>query len=131
MRANLTLDQNNYILTLKKAIDGEYEVPDDIDLNFLNCYYLSEGKFLFDEEKYKQVKEKDGNRNEIESLQKQLNATDYILAKYCEEILALNNPLTWIADVIKVNLKYISQYSDIIKQRAEWRARIKELENEL
>lgn len=128
MRAFVIFDDDNYIVSVKTAIDGPYELPDDFDFNYLNCYYLSEGKFLFDEEKKSKIEVDDSKKDEIEDLKKKLADTDYIFAEYCEEVLALNNPLTWIADVIKINLKYINQYSGIIKKRAEWRARIKELE---
>ena len=131
MRANLTLDQNNYILTLKQAIDGEYAVPDDIDFDYLNCYQLSGEEFIFDEEKAQKTKDDDSKRNEIEDLKKKLNDSDYIMARYSEEILALDNPLTWISDVIKINIKYRSLYLEALKNRKIWRNRIEELEEEL
>ena len=131
MRANLTLDQNNYILTLKQAIDGEYVVPDDIDFDYLNCYQLSGEEFIFDEEKAQKTKDDDSKRNEIEDLKKKLNDSDYIMARYSEEILALDNPLTWISDVIKINIKYRSLYLEALKNRKIWRNRIEELEEEL
>lgn len=131
MRANLTLDQNNYILTLKQAIDGEYAVPDDIDFDYLNCYQLSGEEFIFDEEKAQKIKDDDSKRNEIEDLKKKLNDSDYIMARYSEEILALDNPLTWISDVIKINIKYRSLYLEALKNRKIWRNRIEELEEEL
>ena len=131
MRANLTLDQNNYILTLKQAIDGEYVVPDDIDFDYLNCYQLSGEEFIFDEEKAQKIKDDDSKRNEIEDLKKKLNDSDYIMARYSEEILALDNPLTWISDVIKINIKYRSLYLEALKNRKIWRNRIEELEEEL
>ena len=131
MRANLILDQNNYILTLKQAIDGEYAVPDDIDFDYLNCYQLSGEEFIFDEEKAQKIKDDDSKRNEIEDLKKKLNDSDYIMARYSEEILALDNPLTWISDVIKINIKYRSLYLEALKNRKIWRNRIEELEEEL
>ena len=131
MRCFIIFDDQNYIMSVKTASDGVYELPDDVDFNYLNCYYLSEDEFLFDEEKKQRIIETDDKKNEIESLQKKLDETDHIFVQYIEDVIALDNPLTWISDVIKLNVSYLKQYKDIIKQRAEWRARIKELENEL
>ena len=130
MKANLTLDQNNYILTLKTAIDGEYDVPDDINLDFINCYQLVDGEFVFDEDKYNEVKGQDGVNEEIEDLEKKLNSTDYIIARWGEELVSLDNPLTWIADVISINRKYRNMYLEALRNRKIWRARIEELRND-
>ena len=130
MKANLTLDQNNYILTLKTAIDGEYDVPDDINLDFINCYQLVDGEFVFDEDKYNEVKGQDDVNEEIEDLEKKLNSTDYIIARWGEELVSLDNPLTWIADVISINRKYRNMYLEALRNRKIWRARIEELRND-
>ena len=130
MKANLTLDQNNYILTMKTAIDGEYEVPDDINLDFINCYQLVDGEFVFDETKYEEIKHQDDVNDEIEDLEKKLNETDYIIARWGEELVALDNPLTWITDVIRINNKYRQMYLKALLDRKIWRARIEELRGE-
>ena len=96
-----------------------------------NCYYIVRDEdnyeFVLDEEKVAEVNQKTSDSNEIEDLQKKLNETDYIFAKYCEELLSLNNPLTWVTDVIKLNVKYMQLYAETIKNRKQWRERIEEL----
>ena len=50
-----------------------------------------------------------------------------VIARWGEEIISLDNPLTWISDVIKINLKYMKNYKELLKNRKEWRERIEEL----
>ena len=127
MKCFIIFDDDNYIVSVKSASDGVYDLPDDIDFNYLNCYYLSDGKFLFDENKKALVDDDDSKRVEIEDLKKKLNETDYIFAQELEEITGLNNPLTFITDCIAILIKYSQIYKEAITNRKKWRARIKEL----
>lgn len=126
MKAFIIFDENNYIMSLKTASDGVYDI-DELDLKYINCYYLSQGKLLLDENKKAEIEKEDSDHDEIEDLKKKLNETDYIMAQWAEEILSLNNPLTWITDVIKINSAYIKKYAEALKNRKTWRERIKEL----
>ena len=105
------------------------------DYNFeddrLFAYRLGKNELIFDEAKYKEIckeKEKEADFKEIAELKQKLTDSDYIIARWGEEIVSLENPLTWIADVIKINLKYTKEYNEAFANRKRWRARIEELE---
>jgi len=109
------LDLNKYDLT-----DGR-----------INAYKLGKNELIFDKSKWSSMKAKEtvtANEQNIATLKERLAETDYIAAKWLEEIIALDNPLTWIRDVISINIKYSKEYRDTIRKRKLWRKRIKELE---
>lgn len=106
----------------------------DLSNNKLHAYKLGKNQLIFDEERYQQILDEIQHKEdlkEIASLKSFLNETDYITARAFEEVMALNNPLTWVADVIKINLKYSKQYAETINKRIWARKRIEELENKL
>ena len=107
----------------------DYDFSDDR----LFAYKLGKNELIFDEKRYEEiqyVKQKKADQTEIDTLKDLLTQTDYIMAEWGEEIISLDNPLTWVADVIKINLKYIKQYKQVLSNRKTWRARIKELEGD-
>lgn len=109
------LDLNKYDLT-----DGR-----------INAYKLGKNELIFDKSKWSSMKAREtvtANEQNIATLKERLAETDYIAAKWLEEIIALDNPLTWIRDVISINIKYSKEYRDTIRKRKLWRKRIKELE---
>ena len=106
----------------------EYDLSDDR----LHAYKLGKNKLIFDEERYKKIKEAKqeiADKKEISELKSFLNETDYIMSRCYEEIMALTNPLTYVADVIKIQIKYSVKYSQVIKDRVKARSRIEELED--
>lgn len=127
MRANVLFDDDDYIICFKQASDGDYELP-DMNLGCINCYHLVDGEIVLDQEKADSVLTENNNRNEIQILQKKLNNTDYIVARAFEEVLSLNNPLTFVADIIKIMVKYSAEYKTQLVERKTWRARIEELQ---
>lgn len=97
----------------------------------INAYKLGKNELIFDKSKWSSMKAKEtvtANEQNIATLKERLAETDYIAAKWLEEIIALDNPLTWIRDVISINIKYSKEYRDTIRKRKLWRKRIKELE---
>ena len=66
---------------------------------------------------------------EITELQAKLTETDYIVSRAFEEVMSLTNPITWVADVIKIMIKYSAKYREVIANRKSWRERIEELRN--
>ena len=109
---------------------SEYDLGD----NKLHAYKLGKDQLIFDEERYQEILDEiqeKADRKEVSELKAFLSETDYITARAFEEVMALNNPLTWVADVIKINLKYSKQYAETITKRIWARKRIEELENKL
>ena len=135
MRYNVFLDGRGYVTNITPSIKGYVELNlDDYDFsnNRKRAYRLGKNKLIFDEAEWKRIQDENQHKadeKEIADLEQKLADTDYIFAKYCEELLSLDNALTWVSDVIKLNLKYMKQYSEVIKNRKAWRERIEELKN--
>ena len=107
---------------------SEYNLED----GRLFAYKLGKNRLIWDEYKWQEIlkeRQDKADQEEIKDLKQKLNDTDYIIARWGEEIVSLDNPLTWITDVIKINLKYSKQYAEALKNRKAWRERIEELEN--
>lgn len=135
MKYTVYLDARGYVTNISHTgtIKDYVELNlDDYDLSNgrIRAYKLGKNKLIFDEAEWQRIQDSNQHKadeKEIADLEQKLADTDYIFAKYCEELLALDNPLTWISDVIKLNIKYTKQYSEVIKNRKTWRERIEEL----
>lgn len=136
MKYEVILDAHGYVSILRHTgtIKDYVELNlDDYDLSDgrLHAYKLGKNRLIFDESKWEEIqaeKQKKADQKEISRLKAFLNETDYITARCYEEIMALDNPLTYIADVIRIQLKYSKQYASVIRERVWARQRIEELE---
>lgn len=127
----LNLDKDNYILSISHTKNDNIDIDLSLlDLHYLNAYKLTDGKVVLDEEKKAEIiaeEEESEKANEIAELQKKLNESDYIIARTFEEIMSLDNSLTFIADFIKILKQFKTQYADVLTNRKTWRKRIEEL----
>lgn len=136
MKYQVILDFDGYVLSIKHTNTVWDIVELDLakyDLSKLNAYKLGKDELIFDAKKWEEIeneKQKQADQKEISELETKLNETDYIMAEWAEEVLGCENRLTWIVDVIAINLKYTKQYAQTLKNRKAWRARIKELKGE-
>lgn len=104
----------------------------DVEEYKLHAYKYRDGEFILDEEKEKEIEEqrkKDLIQRYVNELKGKLNESDYIIARAFEEVMALDNKLTWIVDVIKIMAKYTEKYKDDLANRKAWREEIEEIEN--
>ena len=104
----------------------------DLSGDRIHAYKLGKNELIWDENKYQEIldrKQKAADQEEVIELEKKLSDSDYIIARWGEEIVSLSNPVTWIADVIKINLKYAKEYKETLANRKKWRERIQELIN--
>ena len=102
----------------------------DLTEDRIHAYKLGKNELIFDDLKYEDIlreKQKVADDKEIAELEQKLNDTDWIIARWGEEIVSLTNPVTWVADVIKINTKYAKEYKETFALRKTWRARIEEL----
>ena len=135
MKYYIITDSQGYVLTIQhtNTVKDYVELNlDDYDLSNdrIYAYKLGKNELLFDPKRYEEIqseKQKVLNNKEISELQKKLQETDYIIFEWGEEIISLNNALTWVADVIKINLKFIKEYKEVLENRKLWRERIEEL----
>jgi len=136
MKYEVVTDSNGYCVYIRHTgTKRDYVELNLDDYDFTNgrmaAYKLGKNELIFDNSKWSQinkVSEEENNKREIQTLKDRLLETDYIAAKWLEEIIALDNPLTWIRDIIAINIKYSKEYRDTIRKRKTWRQRIKELE---
>ena len=138
MKYEVITDIQNYCQIIRHT----GTVRDFVELNLedynledgrLFAYKLGKNRLIWDEKKWQDIladRQNKADREEVKELKQKLYETDYIISRWGEEIVALNNPLTWITDVIKINLKYSTYYAQTIADRKRWRERIEELENE-
>ena len=97
----------------------------------LFSYKLGKNRLIWDETEWQNIlaqRQQKADQVEIKDLKQKLYETDYIISRWGEEIVSLTNPLTWITDVIKINLKYSQMYAEALRNRKRWRERIEELE---
>lgn len=135
MKYYIITDSQGYVLTIQhtNTVKDYIELNlDDYDLSNdrIYAYKLGKNELLFDPKRYEEIqaeKQKALNNKEISELQRKLQETDYIISKWGEEIISLDNALTWVADVIKINIRYIKEYKEVLKNRKKWRERIEEL----
>lgn len=138
MKYQVLTDRNGYVLSIKQTGTKMDFVSLDLDKYDLSdgrifAYQLGKNTLIWDEKRWNElqaIEQQKADTKEISSLKQMLNSTDWIMAKWVEEILSLNNPLTWVADVIKINIKYLKEYKQTIADRKSWRKRIEELEND-
>lgn len=124
------LNNDGYVVGFCTVEDDDYDYygqmadfPDACD----GWYKFEKGSFVMDEKKKEEILTNEAKQNEIIVLKQNLADTDYIFSKELEEITSLSNPLTFVADIIKILVSYASTYKDAIAQRKAWRARIEEL----
>lgn len=131
------MDHNYKIITDDNGyINGFCVSNDDYDFTGQMSQYpdvckgwtkLINGQLIEDEEKKQDIIESIAKSTEIESLKKSLSDTDYIMAEAFENVFALNNPVTFIADFIKILIQFNTKYASLIANRKVWRDRIEEL----
>lgn len=138
MRYEIIKDSLGYCQVIRHSNNPKKDIYEldlskyDFSNGRLFAYKLSGQELIFDQTRYDEItkaKEDFADNKEINELQKKLNETDYIVARAFEEVMALNNPLTWIKDVIAIMVKYSKKYKETIDNRSIWRARIEELRN--
>lgn len=134
MLYTVNTDQNGYILAVAHTENDNVELNlEQVETEYLNAYKLIDGVLEIDEDKKAElIKEEEqmAKETEILELEQDLNKTDYIMARMLEEIMALNNPLTFISDMIKIFVAYGTKYKDTLADRKTWRERIEELRND-
>ena len=134
MLYTVNTDTNNYVLSISHTGHDNIELNlETLELSYLSAYKLIDSNMILDIEKKKEIisqEEEATKQKNIKELKKYLTDTDYITARAFEEVMALNNPLTFIADMIAILIKYSTQYKDVIAQRKIVRAEIEELEKE-
>lgn len=135
MKYEVITDLNKYVKLIRHTGTIKDYVELDLDKYDLSedriyAYKLGKNELIFDEAKYKEIcdeKQEKENQKEISILKAFLNDTDYIIARAYEEVLALKNPLTFVADVIKIQIKYSIKYKEKLAERVKARKRIEEL----
>ena len=127
----VNLDSNDFVLSISHTKNDNIEIDlDKIDLKYLNAYQLSGKTLVLNQDRKNEIiaeELKADKEREIASLKRFLADSDYIIAETFENVLALDNPVTFISDFIKIMVQFNSKYADLIANRKIWRDRIEEL----
>lgn len=132
MLYTVNLDADRYIISVSHTKDDSVDMDLDIlDLRYLNAYRLIDSEIILDEARKAEMvaaEEQKAIDEEIADLKAKLNESDYIVANTFEQVMSLDNAITFIADFIKIMADFRKKYADLLINRKNWRARIEELE---
>lgn len=132
MKYTVNVDIDGYVLSISHTENDNVELDlSDVDLKYLNAYKLGIDSLMLDEYKLQRLVNEEIEQvksQRIKELKKLLTDSDYICSRAFEEVLSLNNPLTFITNFINILVKYSTQYKDVISNRKAWREEIEELE---
>lgn len=137
MKYFVSVDKDGYVLNIQHTnspLDYLELDLDQYDLSGLRkfAHKIGKDKLVFDEDRYQDLLNKQtqkDNEKEIEELQQKLNESDYLVARTFEQVMELTNPITFVADVLKILAQFKAKYKEVIKNRQAWRTRIEELRN--
>lgn len=125
-------DENGYILSISHTANDSADIDLDlIDLKYLNAYKWINSEVILDEVKKAELiaaEQKEAVDAEIADLKAKLKESDYVVANTFEQVMSLDNAVTFIVDFIKIMKDFKEKYSDLITERKAWRTRIEELE---
>lgn len=125
-------DENGYILSISHTANDSADIDLDlIDLKYLNAYKWINSEVILDEVKKAELiaaEQKEAVDAEIADLKAKLKESDYVVANTFEQVMSLDNAVTFIVDFIKIMKDFKEKYSDLITDRKAWRTRIEELE---
>lgn len=131
MLYTVNLDKNNFVLSIAHTKEDNIEIDlESIDLEYLEAYELAGNKLILNQDRKNEIyqqRQEEAKQTEISSLKRSLADTDYIVAEAFENVLSLDNPVTFISDFIKIMVQFNSKYATVIANRKIWRDRIEEL----
>lgn len=134
MLYTVNVDNSGYILSVSHTSNDNIDLDlDAMDLNYLNAYKLVDDIPIMDEVRKAEMiaaKDERAKQTEISELKASLDATDYIMAETFEQIMSLDNAVTFIVDIIRILKEFSQTYAETIANRKLWRQRIKELEKQ-
>lgn len=135
MLYTVSLDKDDYILSVSHTENDSVPlILENLDMKYLNAYKLVDevlGVVILDEDKKQKIIDeevKQAKAIELSELKRMLYETDYLTSRCFEEIMSLDNKLTFIVDFINICIKYATKYKEVINNRKVWRKRIEELE---
>ena len=128
MKYEFILDENNYIYGFKNSEKGIEFDPSSIEFEYITCYKLVDNKVILDEEKKEWKIATENKEEEINELKNYLLVTSDTANDFVEELLSLDNPVTFISDFIALIKTYRNTYKTILAERKTARDRLKELE---
>lgn len=132
MLYTVNLDADRYIVSVSHTKEDNVDIDlSSLDLHYLNAYKLINSEIILDEVRKAEMVAAEQQKaidEEIADLKQKLNESDYIVANTFEQVMSLDNALTFVADFIKIMADFRKKYADLIINRKNWRARIEELE---
>lgn len=121
-------DKDSYIINISHTNNDNIDIDiESIEPLYLSAYRLLDGSIVLDENRKAQIieeKEREEKNRQIEELINQLESTNDDMLDFVEQLCSLNNPLTFVADLIAL----MKNYSALVLARQNIRQEIKELQ---
>ena len=127
MKYKISTDKDGYIIKIEKDEKGIDIDISSMLLGFLNCYQLNDNKVVLDTEKYQSILNEDEKQSRISEILKELEQTDYVQDEFINSLLSLNNPVTFITDILALMSNVMKEYPSIIAERKSLIAELKTL----
>lgn len=127
MKYSVKTDTNGYVISLAQDPKGIEIDLSAIDLDFLFCYKLQDGKLIIDQGKKDEEIEKETKKTRIAELRSLLTESDDIMGGFLDDMASLNNPVTFISDFIKLIGNINTKYAQLITDRKAWREELESL----
>lgn len=125
-RFKLLFDSDGYICGFHQVYDDDYDVEstEEILMEKTKGYTrFINGDFVVDDVKEAEI----AKRDEISLLEKYLEDTSDIVSETVEQIMSLDNALTFVVDILKILHDFRVEYVKTLADRKNWRERLKEL----
>ena len=104
----------------EKEFNYDGSLPDDFILSLPEGWYMQNGNDLIkDEGREEIVLTGRSKKKRIEEIMKELETTDYVQDDFIDSIMSLNNPVTFITDILALISKITKDYPQIIAKRKE------------
>lgn len=127
MKYNIKTDDNGYITEIRQDEKGiEIEITEQF-LSFMTCYKLSGTNIVLDQEKMNSMIMEEQKENRVAEIINELERTDYVQDEFIDSLLSLNNPVTFITDILALISKMTKDYPQIIAKRKELIVELKSL----
>ena len=127
MKYRVIADEQNFVIGIvadEKGIEIEKDIANS---EYLEAYRLAEGKLILDEDRKAELVSRDQTQARAEELTRLLEDSDIEVTAILDDLTSLNNPVTFVTDLISLLSSFNSKYSQLVKDRKAWRSELNDL----
>lgn len=131
LKVKIITGEDNYIISAFITSQGNYDLDellkDGFDFNYATCFKMVEGKPVLDEQKKEAEQEQRIHDARVNELIGKLEESDIEVTAILDDLTSLNNPVTFVSDLISILASFNSKYAQLVKDRKAWRTELNEL----